>query len=441
MATVPQNPLSAFFRGFQGAQQQALQQAQQMEENALTRQLREIQLLNAQRQAAEALKTPEQRAQEAIAAQLITQAIARGGVQAAPAGLAGESIALPRSLPVFSQELLETGAITPQQAISDAITGPVQFETPVPGTAGAFTENPILAAQAQRQALAQLEAESAARRSPLSDGLRYLTTDQGVFAVPTRGAAPTNLNPLQGPTGEPLRGTTTSRSGVLTASQQNSELSKATKAGLDPEQFRDPTTRQIDFQSLAIERGRAEGDAVTAATAIKNARLAASSSKGEKPTASKENFQLYGNRMDQADKVLSDLAEKGFDPTSIGTEGLAGQWLPNLLKSSDRQSYEQAQRNFVNAVLRKESGAVISASEFENARAQYFPQPGDSSDLLAQKAATRKLVIDEFKRLGGGSVPRGTTQITREQAQSILNEAGGDKNKAREIATQRGLSF
>jgi len=37
--------------------------------------------------------------------------------------------------------------------------------------------------------------------------------------------------------------------------------------------------------------------------------------------------------------------------------------------------FEQAKKNFVNAVLRLESGAVISPSEFTNADKQYFPQP------------------------------------------------------------------
>jgi len=39
-------------------------------------------------------------------------------------------------------------------------------------------------------------------------------------------------------------------------------------------------------------------------------------------------------------------------------------------------------------VLRKESGAAIAASEFDNAEKQYFPQPGDSDQVISQKRAT-----------------------------------------------------
>lgn len=75
--------------------------------------------------------------------------------------------------------------------------------------------------------------------------------------------------------------------------------------------------------------------------------------------------------------------------------------LPNLLKGADRQRFEQAQRNFVNAVLRRESGAVISEEEFANARLQYFPQPGDKSDVLVQKKMNRDQVIKNLLIEGG----------------------------------------
>lgn len=60
------------------------------------------------------------------------------------------------------------------------------------------------------------------------------------------------------------------------------------------------------------------------------------------------------------------------------------------------QKFNQAKRNFVNAVLRNESGAVISPSEFDNADKQYFPQPGDTPEVLAQKAKNRDLVTSNM---------------------------------------------
>ena len=65
--------------------------------------------------------------------------------------------------------------------------------------------------------------------------------------------------------------------------------------------------------------------------------------------------------------------------------------LPNIFQSPLIQSELQAERNFVNAVLRRESGAAIAPDEFKSAEKQYFPQPGDSAEVLAQKKANRDL--------------------------------------------------
>lgn len=110
---------------------------------------------------------------------------------------------------------------------------------------------------------------------------------------------------------------------------------------------------------------------------------------------------LFGSRMQEAEKVLGSLEGK-YSPAAInakvtaenapligGIAGMAG----NALLSDEGQKAEQAQRDFINAVLRRESGAAISASEFENARKQYFPQPNDKPGNIAQKKANRELAI------------------------------------------------
>lgn len=75
--------------------------------------------------------------------------------------------------------------------------------------------------------------------------------------------------------------------------------------------------------------------------------------------------------------------------------------LDNYAVSDDYQKLDQAERDFVNAVLRRESGAAISQSEFDNARKQYFPQPGDTEATLKQKAVNRQNAIESVKRAAG----------------------------------------
>lgn len=110
---------------------------------------------------------------------------------------------------------------------------------------------------------------------------------------------------------------------------------------------------------------------------------------------------LFGTRAQEANKAL-DAVAGGYSPMAINAKN-AAERVPlvggllgpagNAMLSDNSQLAEQAQRDFINAVLRRESGAVISDSEFDNARKQYFPQPGDSKAVLSQKGANRSLAI------------------------------------------------
>ncbi len=71
--------------------------------------------------------------------------------------------------------------------------------------------------------------------------------------------------------------------------------------------------------------------------------------------------------------------------------------------SENERKVRQAQREFVNAVLRLESGAAIGESEFASAAQQYFPQPGDTRDVIAQKRQARARAIQGLKNSSQGA--------------------------------------
>lgn len=108
---------------------------------------------------------------------------------------------------------------------------------------------------------------------------------------------------------------------------------------------------------------------------------------------------LYADRMAKSNEIITKLEEAG---TSLGDSlksrvPLAG----NYMVTPEYRQLLQAQRDFVNAVLRRESGAVISDQEFENARQQYFPQPGDDPATIEQKRANRATAIAGIARAAG----------------------------------------
>ncbi len=119
-------------------------------------------------------------------------------------------------------------------------------------------------------------------------------------------------------------------------------------------------------------------------------------------TDSQAKALLFGSRMQEADKILTGMASKGVNMPSVIKQaaesvpligGALGAAANSTVASADQQSVEQAQRDFVNAVLRRESGAAISPSEFDSAKKQYFPAVGDSKQVQEQKAKNRQLAI------------------------------------------------
>lgn len=99
--------------------------------------------------------------------------------------------------------------------------------------------------------------------------------------------------------------------------------------------------------------------------------------------------------------------------------------IANLLKSEERQKFEQATRNFVNAVLRRESGAVISEQEFDNAAKQYFPQPGDGPETIAQKRRNRELVYQNMVQSSGRARQQG--QPSQWEGMTAVNPTTGER--------------
>lgn len=75
--------------------------------------------------------------------------------------------------------------------------------------------------------------------------------------------------------------------------------------------------------------------------------------------------------------------------------------LGSFITSDDFKMLDQAKRDFINAALRRESGAVISPEEFDNANKQYFPQPNDPPPLLEQKRKNRQVTMEGIARAAG----------------------------------------
>lgn len=107
----------------------------------------------------------------------------------------------------------------------------------------------------------------------------------------------------------------------------------------------------------------------------------------------------FGKRLAQSEADFKRLADAGYNRASAeaGFDSIQ----PNYFQDPETQQQAQAERNFLTAVLRRESGASISPTEFEGGEMQYFPRVGDSPEVLKQKERNRKQVLESLKSEAG----------------------------------------
>jgi hypothetical protein len=125
----------------------------------------------------------------------------------------------------------------------------------------------------------------------------------------------------------------------------------------------------------------------------------------------------FARRLEQAEAVFGELTKSGYNRASRKEELRKN--LPEEMQGENLRKQDQAERNFLNAVLRRESGAAIGVDEFSSGVAQYFPRPGDTTQLLAQKRANRLQAFENLKAEAGSGfdairqVGTGTTKPTK----------------------------
>jgi hypothetical protein len=119
----------------------------------------------------------------------------------------------------------------------------------------------------------------------------------------------------------------------------------------------------------------------------------------------------FADRALQGQDELVRIMGEGYNPGAVFTT--RGEYVPNFVKTDLTQQAEQAMRNFVSAVLRKESGAAIPIPELINETKKYFPMPGDKPGVIAQKNRARAQAI---KGLESGAGKAASTYTKSEAA-------------------------
>lgn len=114
-----------------------------------------------------------------------------------------------------------------------------------------------------------------------------------------------------------------------------------------------------------------------------------------------------GQSKDVVYATRAEGALNAFEPyadalTSYGDSALGGlplglSSLTRGLQSDEYQKAEQAGREFLQAILRKDTGAAITKEEEASYGAVYLPRPGDSAELLGYKKVARQRALAALK--------------------------------------------
>lgn len=112
-------------------------------------------------------------------------------------------------------------------------------------------------------------------------------------------------------------------------------------------------------------------------------------------TESQSKDTVYATRAEGALKVLDPLADAltSLPDAAGGSLPLVG----NYLKSPIYQQAEQSGKEFLQAILRKDTGAAITKAETDEYGTVYLPRPGDSIEVLAQKKQSRLRAVEALK--------------------------------------------
>lgn len=159
--------------------------------------------------------------------------------------------------------------------------------------------------------------------------------------------------------------------------------------------------------------------------------------KEKQPTTAQFQAAGYAKRIEQSEQDFKNVLGGGYDPTS--KQSILYRNTPEVLRGflpEGAQLQDQAERNFVNAVLRRESGAAISQGEFRNAEKQYFPRAGDTPAVLKQKAVNRRIVLNNLK---AEAAPAYNKSPSIEEASGSVSDYSPQKKKSKQAPAPGGL--
>lgn len=430
---ITDNPLSAFYRGFQGAQDRARIQEQREIENALAQQLRQIQMAGAQQQLleapmnqallaarlAEALKSPAQRQAEIDITNANTALLRNappGSLVSSASPVPAASIQYPAAQQASDQSLsnLISNAISSTPSLSLDQTEEVQispsldlsglFSTPQVTPGDVRTPLPGGVSISQNAANAEIERQRKLGEIKSDQPKLYTIPDP---SDPTKSIN-TYIRPSQAPEGAQAYVRPSTSAGGLTPNAQANVLAKAGTAKITDKEIADKYTVDgvVDWNKLILASNKkiSEDKSLAAEERLKQIPAAERAKANGFIAAHKGLTRL----MEEVNKFKVEGKEPGAWNRAVATalEAPPDGIFSALYQSSVGQSLtaDEQSLNAMKAMVRSavtKANAGLSQTEREIANvSQYVPKSNDTiEETLRKGALLETYLIDQVESI------------------------------------------
>lgn len=160
--------------------------------------------------------------------------------------------------------------------------------------------------------------------------------------------------------------------------------------------------------------------------------------KNKPATESQAKAAIFGRGMLEAE---AKLAKVDFDPTEVSSQwGETAQDIPLIgglvrkMRTDEGVAYTDYKRAWIGAKLRPESGAAIAPHEYESEDRKFFPQPGDTPEIIENKKQQRRSFTDQMVKNAGSA-------LDPSYSKRVTEIYGPDKYASKDAPEQTESSF
>jgi hypothetical protein len=149
--------------------------------------------------------------------------------------------------------------------------------------------------------------------------------------------------------------------------------------------------------------------------------------KDEDPKEYQTKDAIWAERMGRAEVQLRGNVGPPDNPT-YNPGRKANAWWPdtgfvaNMTNSETFKNYQAGAREWIAALLRKDTGAAVTNTEWELYFPTYFPQPGDSAEVQKQKLERRVAEARKLRASSGGFFERMAPGFDAEMTQRMREQ-------------------